>query len=135
MKTTPAIVMLAALLASTAHSAHPSYEVDWKAANAAGINIGTQGIDSVTFFMSAPQEKHTSKLFQVELLIGNRKEPFLLTNLAFQEIDEGRASWQFTIKKTLRDKARVRIVYGAFAGGKTYVIKMKEPTKPSTATK
>jgi hypothetical protein len=135
MKIITTVVTLAALMIASAHSAHPTYDVEWNAAKAAGINITTQGTDSINFFMNAPLEKHRSKLFQVELLVGERNKPFLLTNLAFQEVDEGRGSWQFTISKELRDKARIRIVYGAFAGGETYVIEMKEPTKPSTATK
>lgn len=135
MKRIITVMTLGVLLAATTYAAHPSYEVDWEAAQAAGINIGTQGVESVTFFMSTPLEKHTSKLFQVELLVGDRKKPILLTNLAFQEIDKGRGSWQFTISKAMRDKAHIRIVYGAFAGGETYVIEMKEPTKPSTTTK
>jgi len=135
MKMIATVVTLAiALLASIAYAAHPTYEVDRDAAKVAGINITTQGTNSITFSMNAPLEKHRSKLFQVELLIGDQKNPLVLTNLAFQEVDEGRGSWQFTISTDLRDQARIRIVYGAFAGGETYVVEMKEPTKPSTTT-
>ena len=134
MKLIAAVVTFASLLGSVAYGAHPTYDVDWAAAEAAGVNITTQGVEAVTFSMSAPLEKHSSKLFHVELLIGDRKTPVLLTTLSFQEVDTGRASWQFTIAKDLRDNAQVSIVYGIF-GGETYVIKMKEPTKPSTTTK
>lgn len=125
--------MVAAILlvAGLANAAHPTYEVDIVEAGKAGITIVTQGQDSVTFSMNAPLQKNTNKLFSVELLIGQRKTPVVLTTLAFQEVEAGRASWQFTLAKDQIEKATVTITYGP-RGGETYVIKMKEPTTPLT---
>src|SRR3990172_3015150 len=100
------------LVAGLACAAHPTYEVDVTGARKAGITIVSQGQDSVTFSMSAPLQKNGNKLFTVELLIGERKTPLVLTTLAFQEVETGRASWQFTLGKNQIEEATVTVTHG-----------------------
>lgn len=125
------IVAAIFFVAALANAAHPTYEVDVAEAEKAGITIVTHGQDGVTFSMSAPLQKNGNTLFTVELLIGQRKTPLVLTTLAFQEVEMGRASWQFTLGKDQIEKATVTVTYGP-RGGETYVVKMKEPTTPPT---
>ena len=125
------IIVATFLIAGLVNAAHPTFEVDVAGATKAGITIVTQGQDSVTFSMSAPLQKNGNKLFTVELLIGERKTPLVLTTLAFQEVETGRASWQFTLGKDQIEKMTVTVTYGP-RGGETYVVKMNEPTTPPT---